>query len=409
MAALSLDEARKLLLGHFEPTGTVEVALLDSMGRFAAEDLRSDRDFPPFDRVAMDGYAIHAADSVGASAQRPSRLRVLGSARAGSPFRGAVGAGECTKAMTGAALPEGADAVVEVEKTNGYSEDLAEILCEAASGRNIAARGEDLSKGERLVSAGTRLGEQHLQALASAGHAWVTVHAAPRAAVLATGDELVAPHELPGAGQIRESNGSTIVGILRRHGIAATKLPVCRDELGSLTQACASALDAHDLLVLSGGVSKGEHDHVKTALRAIGVRLHFESLALRPGHPTTFGSRDDKAVFALPGNPVAVVATLSVVFAPALRRWMGERGEPSRHFAELLFAYERRGDREQLLPVALLADAATGRRQARAVAHHGSGDFVSLARADGFLRLPAGRSRFEPGEILEIFPFRELF
>jgi molybdenum cofactor synthesis domain-containing protein len=227
--------------------------------------------------------------------------------------------------------------------------------------------------------------------------------------VLATGDELVAPHETPGPGQIRESNSTTILGILRAHGIPAVGLPACPDDLSSLSEACAAALDAHDLLVLSGGVSKGEHDHVKDALRACGVRLHFENLALRPGHPTTFGSRDDKAVFALPGNPVAVVATLSVVFAPGLRRWMGERAEGRRFQAELGFAHERRGNREQLLPVRLEEDLASGRRRAMRIAHHGSGDFVSLARADAFLRFPGDRSRFEAGELLEIFPFRELF
>lgn len=409
VAALSLDEARKLVEGCLRPRPIVDRPLSESVGLRAARELRSDRDFPPFDRIAMDGYAVRAADVVGASEETPVRLQVLGSARAGEPFDGEIGPRQCTKAMTGAPMPMGADAIVPIEKTAGYSDDFAVILAPVAEGAHYARRGEDLASGGALLPAGTRLREEHLQALASAGHATLPVHAPPHAAVLATGDELIPPEQAPGEGQIRESNGSAIEGILRAWGVEVGARSTCPDRLDELTRYCGEALQAHDLLVLSGGVSKGEHDHVKDALRALGVRLHFESLRLRPGHPTTFGTLGDKAVFALPGNPVAVVATLSVVFGPGMRRWLGAREAAARHFAALEFAHLRKGDREQLLPVRLRDDAETGRRQVLRVEHHGSGDFVSLARADAFAYFSAQQSRFEAGEVVEIFPFRSLF
>lgn len=402
MSSLTLDEARRLVVQHIEPTAIERRALLDAVGLVAARDLHTDMMFPPFDRVAMDGYAVRARETQGASAAKPVRLRVVGSARAGAPFGGEVDPGCCTKAMTGAALPEGLDSVVPVEKTKGYSDNFAEILEPVARGLHVAIRGEDLAEGAVVLEAGRRIAAHHLQALASAGHAEVEVHRPPTCAVLATGDELVAPDEKPAAGQIRESNSYTTAAMLAAYGIQAERFRSVRDDPSQLCALFADVLERFELVVLSGGVSKGEHDYVKDSLRANDVELHFESLLLRPGHPTTFGSRDDAVVFALPGNPVAVAATLSVVFAPGLRRWTGERFEPRAQFARLGFDHRRAGSREQLLPVSLGEPGDDGLPVAASTRHHGSGDFVSLARADAFARFPLENEDFAAGELIRI-------
>ena len=402
MGDLDLETARSIVSQRLRPLPTQTLPLLNAIGRASARDLRSDRGLPPFDRITMDGYALRAADSEGASLGQPVQLRVVGAAYPGRPSP-RIGAGECVRAMTGAALPEGADAVIAVEKTAGYDDRIAQILSQVPPRANIAAAGEDLAQGGLLLSAGQRLRPAHVQALAACGHARLEVMRVPRAIVFSTGDELVDVAAQPGPLQIRESNAQTVRALLQAAGVDCAEGGIVPDSPSALRSALAPALDAHELVVVSGGVSRGERDHVKAVLTELGVELHFTQLKLRPGHPTSFGTRGEVAVFALPGNPVAVVAMLCAVFAPGLRRWRGERESPRRQWARLGFAHERRGDRLQLLPVSL-QERAGELPQAHSTQHHGSGDFVSLAKADAFAVLGCERSAFAPGDIVEILP-----
>lgn len=402
METWTLPQARRHLWDSFRPGPVRARPWREALGLILAEDVVGDVDFPPYPRMAMDGYAVRAADVAGADPQAPVALRVVGEAAAGRAFPGEVQPGEAVKAMTGAPLPAGADCVVPIERTSGWSEEVATILAPVASGQHVAPRGEDLRAGEVVLGSGVRLGAHHVQALLSAGVESVPVFDPPSVGVFATGDELVPPSQRPGPSQIRESNSGGVRAILAGWGIEAHQFGRIGDTLDSTIEAVESALAAHEILVLSGGVSMGEHDHVKPALRACGVRLDFESLHLKPGHPTTYGRRDSRHVFALPGNPVAVFVTLTQVFGPGLRRRLGYPDpEPRARFGRLAEATRRRGPRPLFRPVRLEAQEGD-LPLVHALGHHGSGDFLSLARADALAFLPAERDRWDAGEVVRI-------
>ncbi len=401
----TLAEAQSIVWDAFAPGPVVRRRVHAAMGLVLAQDVLTDIAFPPYDRVAMDGYAVKATDTIGATADSPVVLTVVGASVAGAPFDGQVQPGTAAKVMTGSVLPPGADAVVKVEDTGGYSNESASIHSTVVAGQHIAATGEDLAAGSIVVPAGTHLGVQHVHALLSAGADHVQVYAPPSVTVFATGDELVSPASVPGPGQIRESNSGAAAAWLASLGIDAVVQPAVVDDPIVMRSAFERALRDFDVVILSGGVSMGEKDHVKPVLRELGVDLVFESLQLRPGHPTTFGVHDRGWVFALPGNPVAVVATLVAVFAPGIRRRMGHlTAMPAARYVELGFDARRRGSRPQLLPVSLESAPRPGLSRAFDTRHHGSGDFVSLARAQGFAWLDGAEATFPAGTVVRFYP-----
>ncbi len=403
MNSLRVEEARRLLWDTLQRGPTRRLPLAECLGSVLAEDLTSDLDFPPFDRITMDGYAVRAEDLRSATRERPLSLEVVGSALAGAPFAGKLSAGQVVKAMTGAVLPEGADAVVPVEETAGFDEERATIFLAPSAGANIARRGEDSRSGALILRAGTHLTSRHVQTLASAGHAMVPVVAPPLAAVASTGDELVAIEEKPGPGQIRESNNACVRACLSEWGIPCTELGSLADERTGLKEALQEALARYELLVLSGGVSKGEKDLVKPVLAELGVNLHFTSLHLKPGHPAVFGTHRGGMVFALPGNPVAVFTGLRAVFSAGLRRRLGyPKSTPPRAWGRLGFDFTRKGNRPNYLPVALEESSKEDLPRVLSTAHHGSGDFRSLAEADALAWFNDDKVAFATGEVVEI-------
>jgi len=407
MESWTLEQARALLWNAFRPGSTELREIPAALGLVLAEDLVSDLSFPPFDRIAMDGYAVRAADTLAASAESPVRLEVVGSAEAGRGFAGDVEAGQATKAMTGAPLPPGADAVVPIESTAGWSNATASIHAPVHAGDHVAPKGQDLSAGSIVLARGTRLAAHHVQALLSAGHPRVPIVAPPRVAILATGDEFVAPDQTPGQGQIRESNSGCGAAVFAQWCVPCELLGVLGDDLDATRVRLEAALRAYEIVVLTGGVSKGQLDHVKPALRACGVTLEFESLQLKPGHPTTYGRHAGGHVFALPGNPVAVFVTLTRVFGAGIRRRLGYLDpESPASFARAGEPLVRRGSRPQFVPVRLegfAGDLPT----IHSTGHHGSGDFISLARADALAWLPVDAARYEVGQVVRVYPFTD--
>jgi molybdopterin molybdotransferase len=412
MSSLRVEEARRLLWDTLQKGPTRRLPLAECLGSVLAEDLTSDLDFPPFDRVTMDGYAVRAQDLRSATREHPVTLEVVGGTLAGKPFEGTLAAGQAVKAMTGAVLPDSADAVVPVEATMGFDDAHATIFQAPAPGANVARRGEDSHSGEVLLRAGVHLTSRHIQTLASAGHAMVPVVTPPLAAVASTGDELVAIDEKPGPGQIRESNNACVRASLAEWGIPCTELGSFADEKVSLEQALREALERYELLVLSGGVSKGEKDLVKPVLEELGVELRFTSLHLKPGHPAVFGTHGKGVVFALPGNPVAVFTGLRAVFSAGLRKRLGYRTPtPPRAWGRLGFDFVRKGNRPNYLPVVLEESSKEDLPRILSTAHHGSGDFRSLAEADALAWFNDDRAAFstgEPVEILRLDPFHSV-
>jgi molybdopterin molybdotransferase len=381
---LSIDEARALVLAEARPIGAEDVALADALGRVLAEDVLAARDVPPFANSAMDGFALRAAAA-------GSRLRVTGESRAGAPAAVAVGDGEAVRISTGAMLPEGADAVLQIERVQDEGDAIV-LGDDVAPGRNVRHPGEDLRAGAPVLAAGTVLGAAELGAAVNAGRGAVRCALHPRVAILATGDELVPPGAPLGPGQIHDSNAPMLRALAVQAGARVTTARLA-DDRGATEAGIRGALDGADLVVLSGGVSVGPHDHVKPALAACGVEEVFWRVALRPGRPTWFGVRraDGTLVLGLPGNPVSAYVTFLLFARPALARLQGADAAAAGAQVRLAEAVARHPDRDECVRVVLGPDGA------RPTGPQGSHILSSLVRADGLAVIPRGEGDVPAG------------
>jgi molybdenum cofactor synthesis domain-containing protein len=336
----------------------------------------------------------------------PARLRVAGEAAAGRGWRGRLGAGEAVRIMTGAPLPEGADSVQQVEVTR-ESEDGRFVEVERATepGQFYVVRGSEIRAGAVVLEAGEEVSAAGAAVLASFGYAEVPVRRRPRAAVLATGSELVPVGGRPGPDQIRDSNTYSLAAYARLAGAEVERLPFAGDEPELLQKVIAEAAARSDLLVLSGGVSMGRYDFTKAALLGLGAEVFFERVALRPGKPTVFarlpGGRQT-LVFGLPGNPVSVSVTFNLFARTALRAMQGAR-RPALVEEKAVLARPAKGaaERASYLPAALSTDG-DGRLLAEPLKWGGSSDFVAFARADALAVIPQGVRAAEAGTVVKV-------
>ncbi len=385
---LSIDQARAIITSAAGrlPDELVDVEL--ALGRILATDLAAAHDVPSFTGSAMDGYALRA----GAAGRT---LQLIGESRAGTPWTGVVGDGEAVRISTGAAVPDGADGVLQQELVRVDGEQIT-ALDEVAAGRNIRGPGEDLRAGTTVLTAGQRLGPAQLGVAVHAGAAQLCCARQPRVAVLATGDELVAPGATLGPGQIHDSNRVTLTALARREGaevVIAARVP---DDLQATQDAIERALDGADLVLLSGGVSVGPHDHVKPALAALGVEERFWRVALRPGKPTWFGTRNDVLVLGLPGNPVSAMVTFLLFARPALAQLQGAVDRPVRRVVALGESVARHSGRDECLRVRLAAG------RAHATGPQGSHVLSSMAQADALAIIPRGDGDLPAGTEVEL-------
>lgn len=400
-------EAVAEILGRIAELGEPETApLARADGRVLARAIVSDIDLPPFEKSAVDGYAVHAADFADASGSAPERtLALVGESRAGEPFRGAVARGACVAIFTGAELPPDCDAVVMVEQSAARGGEVA-LRDRPRAGQHVCHRGQDLREGAVVLEPGRRMGPAEIAVLASVGCDPVPVRRRPRAAVVTTGDELVAPAQRPGPGQIREGNTLQLAAMLARFGAEVENLGVVRDEPAALERRLADALRRCDLLVTTGGVSVGKYDLVGAALEKIGVQPVLHRIAMKPGKPLWFGMHGRVPVFALPGNPVSCFVGCELFVRPALARLEGASAEPD---ADPLRARVRRGrwvgetvepnPREQYVPATARAGA-DGVEELAPVRWTGSADVVGLARADALAVIPID-TRLEPRTLVD--------
>ena len=378
--------ARELVLAEVEPLGAETVALQDALGRVLAEDVIAGADVPPFAASAMDGYAVIA----GAAGRR---LRLNGESRAGHPATAPLRDGEAIRISTGAAVPAGADAVVPVEQAD-ESGDVVVSRRDIAPGANVRAAGEDMRSGAAILTRGRALGAAELAVAAGAGRAELSCARRPRVVLLATGDELVAPGEPLGPGQIHESNGLALAALASRAGAEVVRAAHVPDDRAATATALESELEAADVLAISGGVSVGEHDHVKGALERLGVQRRFWRVALKPGKPVYFGTRDGCLVFGLPGNPVSAVVCFVLFARPALRALQGADPSASRFHARLAEPV-RCGTREQALRVAL--EFGANGIVARTTGAQESHRSTSLLGADALAFVPPGEGELAAG------------
>jgi molybdopterin molybdotransferase len=382
--AIPIDEARAKVLEHVHPLPTEEVAVQDALGRIVAEDVAADRDVPSFANSAMDGFAVRSGPAGRA-------LRIVGESRAGAPATIAVGDGEAIRISTGAAMPEGADAVIQVERVT-VDGDTVTLDDDVAEGRNLRPAGDDIAAGQTVLSAGTRMGAAEIGIAVVAGRGTITCARVPRLAVLATGDELVPPGGPLGPGQLHNSNGVTLAALATQAGARVLRTDTVADTEQATRDAIAAALEEADVLVLSGGVSVGPHDHVKPALHALGVDEVFWRVALRPGRPTWFGTRGETLVFGLPGNPVSAMVTFMLFVRPALGALQGAPHEPERIVSHLDATIPRHPDRDECVRVTLHDGFATP------TGPQGSHQLSSMLGADGFAIVTAGEGDALPGD-----------
>ena len=393
------EEARGLVLSAVRALRAETVRLADAPGRTLARDIRAREDVPPFTKATMDGYAVRADDTRPAGGSAAVELEVIADLAAGRFSRKPVGPGRAVRIMTGAPLPKGADAVVMVEDTAKRGARV-EVRRAVRAGDNIGRAGEDLRKGEIVIERGVVIGPAETGMLAAAGLRRVPVVRRPKLAVIATGDEIVEPGERKRPGQIRNSNGPALLALARRAGAEAEYLGIARDRNSSLGLLIGRAKDA-DILVLTGGVSVGDHDLVKDELSAAGVRPVFWRVRIKPGKPVFFGRRGRQLAFGLPGNPTSAMVTFILFVRPALDGLLGRKMPgPAGGRAILGEDIVLKPGRKQFLRAVL--DGGGPVLKVVPYPDQRSGVLRSMARSRVLLVVPADASRLEKGREVEI-------
>lgn len=372
-------------------------SLSDAHERVAAQDVTSAIDVPPFDRSAMDGYAVRAVDLHKAAPAAPVALRCVDRVLTGQISARTLGAGECIEIATGAPLPAGADAVVIVERTTRTG-DLVTSTASIAAGQNVGRRGADVARGGTVVRAGDRLTPARIGALAAAGITAIDVYARPSVAIFVTGNEVVAPpRELP-PGHVYDVNSFTLRAIAERHGGAATALPPVGDDIDALRAALRAAA-AHDLIVCSGGSSVGSRDLLIDAVEGIGT-VAFHGVAMKPGKPTLFGSIGLTPLLGLPGNPTSCLSNAYLLLVPFLRATARlPAWRPTQVRLPLARALASPSDRHQFFTVRVVDGHVEP-------AFKSSGDITSMAGADGFIEIPSDSGEMPVGTPVTVTLFQ---
>ena len=398
-APIPIERAFALILSNTPPAPAEPVALSASLGCFLAEDIRADRDLPPFNRSAVDGYAVFSSDTRSA----PDVLEVIEEVPAGKTPQRALAPGQAIRIMTGAPLPAGADAVIMQERTGIPKPGFMRFEMTMRSGQNVSPRAIDARAGAVVLNAGSRIGPAEIGILATVGCAQVNVRKRLSVAVLGTGDELVEPHEAPEPAQIRNSNSYQLIAQCAEHRMETQYLGIARDNREETRQRVEQGLAA-GVFISTGGVSVGAHDHVGAAFAQLGVEIFFNKVAIKPGKPTTFGRRGETLVFGLPGNPVAALVCFHLFVLTAIRRRMGAADPLPRWLSLPLLesAGSGGGDRTTFRPCKLtVKDGAT---YVNPVTWHGSGHLAALAGCDGLFVQKPGET-LNAGEGVTYYPF----
>jgi molybdopterin molybdotransferase len=400
MEYLSVTDAQQCILESVKTLGAEPVRLEQSLGRVLAEDVRANRDLPPYDVSAMDGYALRSADL----AKVPVSLEIIEDIRAGDMPDKQIRSGQCARIMTGAPLPQGADAVIRVEDTLAAPGDHVQINVAVKSGNDIRVRGEGMRTGAVVLTAGTEITPGVTGVLATVKRAQVQVYRRPRVAVLSTGNELEGLADPVDPDKIPNSNSYALMAQLQALGIEPELLGIARDDPAELEEYLRRGL-GFDVLLVSGGTSVGVHDYVRPTIETLGVQMKFWRVAMKPGHPVAFGvlpgnadgTSKDTIFFGLPGNPVSSMVCFEQFVAPALRRMMGHGRVYRRTIAvRLTHKLKHQPGRTEFVRVTL-AKQQDG-YAATSTGAQGSGMLLSMAQADGLMVVPADSAGLAAGE-----------
>jgi molybdopterin molybdotransferase len=407
---ISVEEALEKILSNFSVLEPEDELILDALGRVLVEDVRSTIDIPPLDNSAMDGYAVQAQSTEGASPSSPRILRVIGEVAAGYISKEEVGPGTAIRIMTGAPIPKGADAVVQFEDTNEDKHKTAKkpineigIMRQAAKSQNIRLAGEDISSGSLVLQAGTVLRPQEIGVLASLGREVVSVIRRPIVAILATGDELVDIKESLPPGKIYNSNTYSLAAQVLRYGGVPKILGIARDKIEDLTNKIKQARDA-DMLITSAGVSVGEYDVVKDVLAQLG-EVTFWTVRMKPGKPLAFGvlrlGKRKIPHLGLPGNPVSSMIAFEQFARPAILKMLGKKD-----YTKPVIVAKSEGKIVNTDNRRIFARVMVRKRDdqyfAKLVGPQGSGILTSMALANGLMIVPEDKPAIEAGEEVQV-------
>lgn len=387
---ITFEEAYNTVMAHVFRTGTEQVKAGEAVGRALAAPVKSDMDMPPWNKSAVDGYACRHEDL-------GSDLRVLETIAAGVLPLKEVTPGTCSRIMTGAAVPAGADYVFMLEDSEENAEGTVHFTGRAGN-TNIAMAAEDLRRGQTALREGQYVRPQHAAVLAVVGAAEVTVSCRPTVGVISTGDELVEPDMKPSGAQIRNSNAGQLLAQVSRAGATGKYYGIARDEETSIEKLMRRALKENDVVLISGGVSFGDFDLVPKVMRKLGLSVHFDQVAMQPGKPLTFCTGEKKAVFGLPGNPVSVFVQFEVMVRPYLDRMAGVTAETPHLLMPLAADYSRK----RAARLAWIPFIVTPAGEAMPVEYHGSGHISALPEAWGLITIPRGQSWIQKGEMVSV-------
>jgi molybdopterin molybdotransferase len=404
---LSVEEALERVLAAFEPLPSECVPVLETLGRVLAKDVHADMDIPPLTNTAMDGYAVRAADTAGASPEQPVRLHIVYDLAAGYTTDVAVTPGTAIRIMTGAPIPPGADAVVRFEDTKRDGE-WVNVFKGVPAGKNVRQASEDVKKGQLILPHGTEIRPQEVGMLAALGHKEASVHRRPRVAILATGDEVIEVDAPWQPGKIRNANSYSNAAQVVRYGGVPVLLGIARDDVAELTAKIQAGLEQEaDLFLTSGGVSVGDFDVVKTVLAAEG-EMGFWRVRMKPGKPLAFGHIGPSAssgcrvpLLGLPGNPVSAMVSFELFARPAILKMLGKtRLDKPTVEATLLDEIRRKDNRRHFLRVML--ERWEGKYLARLTGDQGSGILLSMVRAQGLAVIPEDVDHLPAGARVQV-------
>lgn len=391
------DALQRTLLGVM-PLGPEQVGVRFALGRTLAHALTASLTHPPFDSSSMDGYAVRSADT----ADPATALKVIGESAAGWPFGGTVGHGEAVRIFTGAMVPDGADAVI-IQENVTRDKDRVFATASVRPGDNVRPRGFDFHEGDTVFARGRMLTARDLLFAAAAGHAMLAVTKKPLVAILATGDELVEPSDRPAAGQVVASNSYGLAAMIEGAGGTVKLLGIAQDNPEDLAVKIKDAENA-DILVTIGGASVGDHDLVRPALEAAGVTLHFHSIAMRPGKPTFFGTRQGlhstQRVVGVPGNPLSAMIVGRVFLVPLIAALLGRTADPQMIRAELTTPIAANGPRKHYMRA--LLDSSQPVAQVKPLPNQDSSLVSALAAANSLIVVPPHAPRLEPGALVDV-------
>lgn len=389
---LHFEEALEIVLADARILGTARVSMMQALNHILAEDLISDMDMPPFNKAAMDGFACRRDDLKG-------RMVIIEDIPAGSTPVKKIGPGQCSRIMTGAPVPEGADFILMKEYAV-VAEDGNIVCTKELPSDNICIKGEDVKQGDVVLSKGTLLKSQHIAILASLGCTEPLIYQAPTVAVISTGNELVEPDQKPGISKIRNSNGYQITAQCVQMGLLPEYLGIVADDEVKLTHLLSEALGKYDVVIMSGGVSVGDYDYVPEVLKKLGVDIRFHGIQAKPGKHLLFGRKGNHFVVGLPGNPVSSFVQFEIMVKPLLQKLTGLSPQ---HFI-LQIPSDENYKRKKDDVLAFVPVQITENGKATSLEYHGSAHIHAYVNAHGIMEIPIGIAEYKKGDIVRVRP-----